>query len=426
MNTTLVPHSTTRADFLKFWIGQTISSLGDAFTSFALPLLVYQLTGSAVNLAIASAVAFAPYLLFGLTIGAWVDRVDRRRLMISSDIARALLIASVPLLAAAGFFALWYVYVVEFVVATLAIGFSAAQAAAVPSLVERDALAAANGRLIAGWSAASIAGPLLAGGLAAFVPLLALLLVDACSFLVSALALGLIRRGFNLGARPPATSVRQDIAEGLRYVWNTPVLRAITLLLTLLNAVGPTARVQLVLFARQRLDASDARIGLLSAAAGAGVLLGSLAMGRLTHRWPLGRAALGAVMLQALLLIVFAQTRQYWAALPIWGLLAGAGVVVDISVMSLRQAATPNQLLGRVTTVSRTIGFVAIPLSTLLGGALIDGLGDLSIHSTSSGQVGSGQTVALIYSVIGALTFVIGVAFWFSVLGRSEGHHVTA
>jgi hypothetical protein len=131
-------------------------------------------------------------------------------------------------------------------------------------------------------------------------------------------------------------------------------------------------------------------------------------MGRLTHRWPLGRAALGAVMFQALLLIVFAQTRQYWAALPIWGLLAGAGVVVDISVMSLRQAATPNHLLGRVTTVSRTIGFVAIPLSTLLGGALIDGLGN----------------VALIYGVIGALTLVIGIVFWFSVLGRNEGHHV--
>jgi len=403
-HTTLMPQPASPADFRKFWLGQTISNLGDSFTSFALPLLVYQITGSALNLAIAGAVAFAPYLLFGLVIGAWVDRVDRRRLMIASDIARALLIASVPLLTMAGFFALWYVYAVEFVAATLAIGFNAAQSAAVPSLVERDALADANARLIAGWSAASIAGPLLAGGLAAIVPLPALLIVDAVSFLASALALAMIRRGFNPGERGPAASVRQNIVEGLRYVWNTPVLRAVTLLLMLLNIVGPTTRVQLVLFAKQRLAASDAQVGLLSAAASAGVLLGSLAARRLTRRWPLGRAALGAVMLQALLLIAFAQARQFWAALPIWGLVAGVGVVVDISVMSLRQAATPNQLLGRVTTVSRTIGFVAIPLSTLLGGVLIDRFGN----------------VVLIYSAIGALTFVIGVAFWLSRLGRAE------
>ncbi len=190
------------------------------------------------------------------------------------------------------------------------------------------------------------------------------------------------------------------------------MLRTITLLLTLLNVVGPTTRVQLVLFAKQRLDASDAQVGLLSAAASVGVLLGSLAIGRLTRRWPLGRAALGAVMLQALLLIAFAQTRQYWAALPLWGLLAGAGVVVDIGVMSLRQAVTPDHLLGRVTTVSRTIGFVAIPLSTLLGGVLIDRLGN---PSTSSGQA-----VSLIYSAIGVLTLLIGLAFSFSVLMQAD------
>src|SRR5262245_65811803 len=112
---------------MKFWLGQAISSLGDSFTGFALPLLIYRLTGSALNLAISSAVTFLPYLLFGLAIGAWVDRVDRRRLMLLTDIARALLIASIPLLAAAGFFALWYVYAVQFAIATLAIGFNSAQ-----------------------------------------------------------------------------------------------------------------------------------------------------------------------------------------------------------------------------------------------------------------------------------------------------------
>jgi MFS family permease len=386
-----------------FWLGQTISSLGDDFTGFALPLLVYTLTGSALNLAISSAVTFVPYLLFGLAIGALSDRADRRRLMIASDIARALLLASIPLLAMAGFFALWYVYAVQFIASTLAIGFNAAQAAALPSLVPRDQLVAANGRMIAGLSAASIAGPLLAGGLAALVSMPALLLVDALSFLVSALALVLIRRSFEGVARPAPARLRQDIAEGLRYVWRNPLLRAITVLLLCLNSVGPTARVQLLLFAKQQLGASDAQVGMLWSAAAAGVLLGSLLAGRL-RRWSIGRVVVGALLLQGLLLILFAQMRSYWPALFLWSLFCSIGVLVDINIMALRQAVVPNQLLGRVTTVSRTIGFAAIPLSTLLGGALIDRLGDL----------------VLVYSAIGGLTVVIGLSFMGSQLAHTR------
>lgn len=90
------------ADFWKFWAGQTISNLGSSFTAFALPLLVYNLTGSAMNLAISSAATFLPYLLFGLVIGAWVDRLNRKRLMIVADLLNAAAIASIPLLAMLG------------------------------------------------------------------------------------------------------------------------------------------------------------------------------------------------------------------------------------------------------------------------------------------------------------------------------------
>src|SRR5829696_10119903 len=111
------------ADFWKFWTGQTISILGSSFTNFALPLLIFNLTGSALNLAIASATTFLPYLLFGLPIGAWVDRVDRKRLMIVTDLLRALLLASIPLLAALGMLSIWWIYIASFLISTLTIGF---------------------------------------------------------------------------------------------------------------------------------------------------------------------------------------------------------------------------------------------------------------------------------------------------------------
>src|ERR671935_188187 len=105
-------------EFWKFWLGQTISNLGTSFTQFALPLLVFKLTGSALNPAIPPPATFLPYLLFGLLIGAWVDRVDRKRLMIGTDFARAAVVASIPLLASVDRLSVEWIYGVTFVSTT--------------------------------------------------------------------------------------------------------------------------------------------------------------------------------------------------------------------------------------------------------------------------------------------------------------------
>src|SRR5437667_5739141 len=115
--------STSRlnSDFWKYWTGQTISNLGSSITLFALPLLVYKLTGSALNLGITTAATFLPYLLFGLILGAWTDRVDRKRMMIFTDIARTLIVASIPLQAFLGPPSVWWIYAVSFIHSTLTI-----------------------------------------------------------------------------------------------------------------------------------------------------------------------------------------------------------------------------------------------------------------------------------------------------------------
>src|SRR5262245_38567481 len=200
------------ADFWKFWAGQTISNLGSSITLFALPLLVFKLTGSALNLGISTATSFVPYLLFGLPIGAWVDRVDRKRLMIATDIARALVIASIPIVYTLGVLSVWWIYVAGFLNATLTIGFDAAQFAAIPSLTDHDDLVNANGRIQASYSAAAVAGPVLAGLLVALMPVADILLIDSGSFLISALLLWLIRISFNAGEPRAPSSIRSDIA----------------------------------------------------------------------------------------------------------------------------------------------------------------------------------------------------------------------
>jgi len=405
------PNITTRkrvrkfnSDFWKYWTGQTISNLGSSITLFALPLLVYNLSGSALNLGIATAATFLPYLLFGLILGAWTDRVDRKRMMIGTDIARALIIATIPLLAFLGILPVWWIYIVAFIHATLKICFDAGEFAAIPSLVDQDDLVTANGRVQASYSGASIAGPLLAGVLVTVVPITALMLIDALSFLGSAFSLALIRISFNSGEKRAPTSIRSDVAEGLRYVFSNPVLRNISLMMALVNFVGSTTYAQLIFFAKVRLQATDFQASLLYSAGSLGVVILALAAGPLRKHWSFSTVALGALMLEGILTVVFSLMRMYWAAVVLWTLIGGLGILFNINTSSLRQAIVPNHLLGRVVTIASVLAWSAIPLGSLLGGFAITWT----------------QNVALVYGVIGVLIFLIPFAFSFTALGHAD------
>src|SRR4051812_31155662 len=161
-------------DFWLYFGGQAGSQLGSSITLFALPLIVYRLTGSATNLALTTVAEFLPYLLFGLIIGAVVDRVDRKRLMIGVDVARGAIVAVLPVLAAPGLLRVEYIYAVGFLQATLGIAFDAGEFAAIPSLVATDDLVTANGRIMAVNQAAAVLGPAIAGALVALVDPVAL------------------------------------------------------------------------------------------------------------------------------------------------------------------------------------------------------------------------------------------------------------
>lgn len=392
-------------DFWKFWSGQTISNLGSSVTLFALPLLTYKLTNSALNLALATAATFLPYLLFGLLIGAWVDRLDRKRLMIAVDLLQALVIASIPLADALGLLSVWWIYAVGFISSTLAIAFHSAEFAAIPSLVSQQDLVSANGRIQASYSAASVIGPILAGGMVAFLPLSELLLVDSASFLISALLLGAIRLRFNTaGDQQRTSSVGQDIRDGLRYVLGHPVLRNISLMMALVNVVAATVNAQLILFASQRLEASDSQIGLLYSAGSVGVIVLALLAGPLRKRWSFSRVALGALMLSGVMIVAFAQTTSFWPAAILWALQSGLGILFNINTGSLRQAIVPSQMLGRVITIAGVLAWSAIPVGAFLGGLIIDRT----------------NQVVLVYTGIGILTILIPLAFSFTALGRAE------
>ncbi len=396
------------SDFWRFWTGQTISQLGSSFTQFATPLLIFKLTHSAVNLGIATAANFVPYLLFGLIIGAWVDRLNRKLLMITVDLLRAAVIALIPLLSLLDVLAPWQIYLIGFLSSTLTIFFDASEFAAIPSLVGQEDLVTANGRIQASYSAAAVAGPLLAGLLLALVRIETVFLVDAASFLASAYSLGLVRSAFNTEGEARRTStIRTDVAEGLRYVLHHPVLRNISAMMALFNFVSVTTFTQLVLFAKLRLDASDAMVGFLFSAGSLGVVVLGLLAGRIRKHLRFGPAALGSLFVIGLLTVAFAVNRMYWLALLLWGVAQGLGIFFNINTGSLRQAIVPNHLLGRIISIAGVLAWSAIPLGGLLGGFVVNWTG----------------SVALVYGVIGVLSSAIAVWFFlFSPLGRAERH----
>ena len=405
------PGDTRRAgrlapDFWKFLVGQTVSSLGSSFTVFVLPLLVFKLTGSALNLAYVTAAEYLPYLLFGLIIGAGVDRVDRRRLMIFVDTVQALVIFSIPLLAMLDLLSLWWVYAVGFVSSTLWVCFNTAEFAALPSLVSKDDLVAANGRLQASYSAATVAGPLLAGLLMALVPVYTVLVLDALSFLISVLCLTLIRSSFNADGpgQRESGSLRRDIGEGLACVLGHPVLRSVVIMMALVNCVGFTVYAQLVLFAKERLGATDSQVGFLYAAGSVGMIALALTADPLRRRLTFSKVALGALMLGGVAIVALASTRWYWGALMLWALIWGLVILVQINSNSLWQTIVPDRLLGRVQGVISVLSWSAIPLGAFVGGVAIE----------------QTQQVALVYGVIGAAIFLIGLLFSFTALGRAE------
>jgi hypothetical protein len=314
-------------------------------------------------------------------------------------------IGTIPLFAVLGVLGVWWIYAVGFLTSTLSIFFDASEFAAIPSLVNKDNLVVANGRIQASYSAASVAGPLLAGLALAAIPLTAVFLIDASSFAVSALSLTVIGASFNVaGEERPQRHILRDVSEGLRYVLSHPVLRMISAMMALVNFVDSTAWAQAVLFAKQRLSATDGQVGLLFSAGSFGVVILGLLAGQFRKRWSFSVVALGSLMASGLLLVVFAFIRSFWLALPVWAAIGGLGILFNIQTSSLRQAIVPNYLLGRIMSIAAVLAWSAIPLGSLLGGVIIERSHDLVI----------------VYAGIGALTVLIPVIFAFTPLGQAD------
>jgi len=364
-------------DFARLWAAQSTSAIGSQFTALALPLLAaLSLGASPMAFGVLAAAAGLPHLLFGLLAGAWVDRLRRRPVMIAADIARAVLLVTIPVAAAFGALRIELLVAIAFLVESFTVFFDIAYLTYVPSLVSREDLVEANSRLEATASGAQVIGPALGGATVRILSAPLALLIDALSYVVSATLIWRIRAHEASPERTDSTmSLRAEIGQGLRAVWQSPVLRALALSSTVLNVAGFLFLSIYVLYMTRELGLGAEAVGLVFAAGGVGALLGSICAGPARGRWGVGRVLLGSQFLFGFfgMLVPLAVLFPH-AALPLvvaaeflqWVMV----LVFSVNSVSLRQVITPDRLLGRVNGTMRFIVWGSRPIGSLLGGYL--------------------------------------------------------
>jgi MFS family permease len=362
-------------DFLKLWSAQSISVLGSQVTLLALPLaaiLVFDAT--AFEVALLSALEFAPFLLFALPAGVWVDRWPRRPVLIAADVGRALALFSVPAAYAADILTIWQLYAVAFGTGVLTVFFDVAYMSYLPALVRREQLVEGNAKLEISRSSAYLAGPGLGGGLVELVKAPLAILVDAVSFVVSAVLIAAIRRPEDVTTRTEArrAGMRAELVEGLRYVLGEPHIRAIASSTTTFNFFSNVTWALLLVYAVRDLDLTPGVIGLIFGIGNVGSLGAAFTSGWISRRLGVGRAiVLGAMGGLAMLLVPLASKDTAVPFLIASGVIVGFGVVLyNTAGISLMQAITPDRLLGRMNASRRFLVWGTIPLGALTGGAI--------------------------------------------------------
>lgn len=397
-------------DFLRFWAADAISETGSQITILALPLLAaLALNASAAEMGLLTAAGTAPNLIFGLIAGVWIDRVRRRRLMIAADVIRLLLLLTIPLAWILGEISIELLYLVTFLNGAFKVFFDVAYLSYLPELIGRDHLLEGNSKLQSTASMAQVVGPGLAGVLVGVFGAAYAVALDALSFLVSALFLRRIR---SPESEPDKTvqhpPILRSIRQGLRLAIGNATLRALLLSATMTSLFGYVFLAVYVLYMVDVLHLSAGAVGLVFALGGVGALIGSVVSAPVARRLGVGPTIIVGQVLFALcgapvplavlmprvaLPMVLAAEFLQWLTL----------LIVEVNAMSLRQAITPDRYLGRINATSRFVIGGAVPIGSLLGGAL----GEL---------IGLKGTL-----VVGIVGFVLSAFWvWFSPLRRLQ------
>jgi MFS family permease len=370
-----------------FWTLVTssgLSNLADGVFKLALPLVAIHYTRSPALVAGLELVRTLPWLIGSLQVGALTDRLDRRRIMVWANTARAVFVAVPAVAITADGGSLWLLYVAAVGTGMAEVFYDTAAQSILPSLVPRSRLDRANGRLYAvELGAQEFAGPPLAGALVAIALALSFA-TSAALWAVALVALLAVRGTFRPQRHGPRTTIRSDIRQGISFLINRPVLRTMALMVGMTNLATSAVFAVLVLFAvgpDSALGLTEPQFGILFAVLAAGAVVGGLVAARVQRR--IGRAR--ALTLSVVGAIAYVATPALTTNVAIIAAVMFTGglttMLWNVATVSFRQRATPDHLLGRVNTTYRLVAWGTRPLGAALGGALGEWFGVRSVFA---------------------------------------------
>ena len=362
---------------MRVWVGGTVSGFGSEITFLALPFTaVLVLDASPLQMGILAAAGSAPSLILGLGVGVWVDRRKKRPIMSATDYGRALLLLAVPIAAAFQVLRIEYLYAIALGIGLLGLFFRVANRSMLPLLVARDELVEANSKLAISRSGSQVAGPGVAGILVQLFTGPAALIVDAVTFVISALAIRSIQA---LEPEPEASPKGGDFLDearqGLVLIWRNRVLLAIAGVVGGIAVFNAMFEAVWLLYVSKNLGLEPFTFGIMFSMSSVGFMLGAFVADRVIGWAGVGRAiVLGVVMAGLSDLatpLVGGPVVTVVALLTFANLFFGVGATVaGVSMESLRQATTPLRLQGRMNGVMNSLEVGLVPIGALLGGVL--------------------------------------------------------
>ncbi|MET8568994.1 MFS transporter [Streptomyces sp. NPDC004783] len=389
--------------FRRLWVGQSASQLGEHTAVIMLPLFaVVTLNADAGELGVLRAVGQVPVLMFSLFAGAWVDRWRTRTVLVLTDAGRALLLGAVASAGLLGGFGLPALFVVAFAVGALSVFFDVAYQVSAVRMVTRDQLVCANSALEGSRSAAQLGGPALGGALVSLLSAPVAAAAGAALFAVSFLSIRRIPRTETIPERAGGVPrLWRRVREGLGFVVRDTSLRAVCLASAAFQFSFSAVMTAHLLFLPRELQLSGTTVGLTLAATGPGALLGSLLAARLPSRFGYGTVLVSAAALgDGLFLCVPAlhgsSVMTVSALLGITAVFGATGQLVNVTVMAVRQAVTPDGMQGRAAATITFAGMGAAPLGSLFGGFLAMQCGvRTALLLTAAGMLSSPVVMAL-------------------------------
>lgn len=364
--------------YWRLWTAAAVSNLGDGVFVIALPLLAARVTDDPVSVGLIAAFFTIPWLLFALPVGVIIDRSDRRKVLVISDLCRALLVGALTAVVAFGEVQIWMLWILAFGLGVGEVFFDSGSQTILPAIVPDAQLERANGFFYATEVATNtFIGMPLGGALIAIAVWLPFG-VDAASFVLAATLAATLRGTFTPTAAPSkasAASLLADMRGGVRWLVDHALLRSLVIVVTLMNLAFAATQATFVLFAKDELHLSDRVFGPLLAIIGVGSLLAGVTGGRVIAAVGRRRTMIAAAIVPATTSALIGLFPKVWLVIALTALQAFATTIWSILAVSLRQQVVPSELFGRVNSIYRWISTGAMPLGALFGAVLASAYG---------------------------------------------------